>query len=142
MRTKVVRLFDQIHGVEGDLHPPPPAVGQGGEDLEVAAPGEARVQAGRLDEGADTGDHPGKLMGDLGAQETAAARRRSRQSKQASDRAGLARAVGPDEAEYAARRHVEVQPVDGPHPVAVAAAVLLAESPDLESRRGHGVSLG
>src|SRR5207245_5165434 len=88
-------------------------------------PGEARELGRRLHDRAHLADHPGKLV--RGCSEQAArASRGTDEAEQAPDRRRLSRPVRTEEAEDAAFRHREVEPVEGDRRAAPEPAVFLA----------------
>ena len=101
----------------------------------VLAAGQHRVERHVLQRDADRGAHLGSLLRDVVARDGRPARGRRQQRREHLDGRRLAGAVGAEEAVDLARRHVQVDPVDGAH----AALELADEALHVDSTLfGHG----
>src|SRR5690606_19022739 len=115
----------QAHPVQGggDAGTPGARIGGGVGGVvaqEVVPAGEEAVQGGALDEGADVGQDGARRARHGAPQDVRRAGGRLDQAHQHADGGGLARAVGAEETEDAARRDGQPQTVDGELSAAVA----------------------
>jgi hypothetical protein len=109
---------------------------RGGVQEQVLAAAQVGMEARLLDDRADARQRRLALGWKRPSQEAHLPRRRPRQPEQKADQRRLAGAVGPEEAEGAAGRHVQVDAVDG-----AALAEALAEAARLDDE-GLGVRHG
>jgi hypothetical protein len=97
-------------------------VGLGGRDAveprlhdQLLADQAIGARAAALPHVADLAAHPGRIGGEIVARDRGAARRGPQQRGEHAQRGGLARAVGPEEADQLTRRDVDVHPGHGLH---------------------------
>ena len=111
------------------------AVAGGRVDVQVLAAGQVGVEARLLDDRADAGERRGAAAGQVVPEQAHRARGRVGEAEQQPDQRGLAGAVGAEEAERDAARHLEVDAVERG---AIAEALAEPARLDGECRGGGG----